>query len=105
MEDQCLQRAFNGVASDVLGVECKLPMKQKLGRDQLLCRYALKVSARCRRHCPNSIEAAAYFGAGQFKCRCRNAYVPWPWITWPPTKNSISVRSAMPSCAYSRRTL
>ena len=35
-------------------------------------------------------------GAGQFKCLCRNANVPWPLITWPPGKNSMAVRSDRP---------
>ena len=36
-------------------------------------------------------------GAGQFRCLCRNWNVPTPWISWPPLKNSISVRSPRPS--------
>ena len=36
-------------------------------------------------------------GAGQFRCLCRNWKVPTPWISWPPLKNSISVRSPRPS--------
>src|SRR5262249_55598166 len=35
-------------------------------------------------------------GAGQFRCLCKNANVPCPWISWPPVKNSMAVRSASP---------
>ena len=36
---------------------------------------------------------------GQSRCFSRNARVPRRLISWPPVKNSISVRSAMPSWA------
>src|SRR6185503_3110312 len=39
------------------------------------------------------------FAAGQFKCRCRNWYVPLPLIVCGPLKNSMSVRSSIPSLA------
>ena len=35
---------------------------------------------------------------GQFRCLCRKANVPWPWIVCGPLKNSISVRSPSPAC-------
>ena len=37
-------------------------------------------------------KIADYFGV-HLRCRSRNANVPFPWISWPPTKNSSSVRS------------
>ena len=39
----------------------------------------------------------AYWGFGQSRCLCRKPYVPTPLIVCGPSKNSISVRSEMPS--------
>jgi aspartate kinase len=45
---------------------------------------------------------SGYFS--QPRCFFRKANVPWLWISWPPAKNSISVRSGSFSREYSRRT-
>ena len=43
----------------------------------------------------NSYHIARVHGSGglYFKCFCKKAKVPLLWISWPPAKNSISVRS------------
>jgi hypothetical protein len=50
---------------------------------------------------PAAPQAAAnhHFFSGHFRCRCRNANVPFPLIVCGPTNHSISVRSPSPSRA------
>lgn len=72
-------------------------------RARIATYFSIAVSAQARRFLAESAQsmtsAASPYGCrtGQFRCLCKKANVPIPWIVWGPLKNSISVRSPNPN--------